>query len=130
MIRRVLLIGLAPLVLAACEPPGAGNPKTPTAAPPAGPHLDLKIEAAKDAHYQMLCQVRTYSTGPGQYANRYGVDTTGPYKDTILSPNADCNAELVTGTAPVKITLSKPGTTTSATIETAGPAGKVKLVVF
>jgi hypothetical protein len=128
-VRAALALLATAALLAACEP-GSRVDKPVAAAPPSGPHLDLVIEAPKDTHYQMLCQVRTYQVAPGQYANRYGVDTTGPYKDTILSPNADCNAEIVTGPAPVKITLSKPGTTTSATIDTPGPTGKTKLLVF
>lgn len=127
--RRALFAALTLLPLAACEP-GAGNDKQARYPEPPGPHLALAIEAAKDTHYQMLCQVRAYATGPGQYANRYGVDTSGPFKDTILSPNADCTAELVSGAGPVKITLTKPGTTTSATLTTPGPAGKTKLLVF
>ena len=115
--------------LAACEP-GSGVDKPVTAPPPAGPHLELTIAAPKDTHYQMLCQVRTYQVAPGQYANRYGVDTSGPYKDTILSPNADCNAEIVSGPGPVTITLTKPGAAQSITLTTPGPTGKTKLVVF
>ena len=97
---------------------------------PPGPHLKLTIEASKATHYQMLCQVRRYRKGPGQFVNRYGVDTSGPYQDTVLSPNATCWAEIVTGPAPVKITLAKPGAVQSITLTTPGPAGKTKLLVF
>lgn len=129
MMRPLLaVLGLAAL-LAACEP-GSGVDKPPPPVGPPGPHLALTIEAAKDAHYEMLCQVRTYQSGPGQYVNRYGVDTTGPYHDTVLSPNAHCNIKLISGPGPVKVTLSKPGSVQTATVVTPGDAGKTPLHVW
>lgn len=120
---------IAAATLCACRP-GEGTDAPPAYPPPPGPHLKLDIDAPKDTAYRMLCSIRSYRSGPGQYANRYGVDTKGPYHDTILSPNADCTAELLSGSGPVTITLSKPGATQTATLATPGPAGKVKLLVF
>jgi hypothetical protein len=128
--RRALALTAAAalIVLAGCNPneDGPGLDKPVTSPPPPGVHTALSIEAAKDTHYRMLCDVRTYQSGPGQIANRYGVDHSGPFTDTIMSPNAHCTIELVSG-PQVKVTLSKPGSTQTATVTTTGDAGKTLL---
>jgi hypothetical protein len=120
-------LGLA-LTLAACgNEDGPGMDKQPEAALPPGPHVQIAVEAAADAHYQVLCEVRTYMAAPGQPANRYGIDKSGPFADTIPSPSAHCHAKLLTGTPPVKLNLTKPGATpVAATITTPGAAGEIK----
>jgi len=121
--RRALLVAvLAPATLGACSP-GSGADSS-TSPPPPGPHVQLAVEAPATTHYEMLCDVRTYQVGPGQMANRYGVDKTGPYKDEIPSPNAHCTAKIVAGPAPITVHLSKPGQTQSMVIDTVGDDGK------
>ena len=125
------LVGAAGLLCACSKgsdysaPAGAAS----KALPP-GVHIGLAIEAPKDTHYEMLCAVRAYHSGPGQLANRYGVDQTGPFKDVIPSPNAHCTAKIDSGAAPVRVTLTKPGTTQSMTLDTVGDAGKKTLHVW
>ena len=92
--------------------------------------LVLKIAAAPATHYQMLCHVRTYKTAEGVLANQYGVDKSGPYSDTLPSPNAQCQIKIITGPAPVTVSLSKPGVMRTVTIAKPGPAGQQSLVIF
>jgi hypothetical protein len=63
-------------------------------------------------------------------ANRFGVIKTGPYRDVIPSPLAHCTAKVVSGPAPIRVTLSKSGSTQSMTIDTVGDAGKKTLHVW
>ncbi len=130
--RRWVLLGAvlgAGLALAGCDPNKVGVNK-PASPVPEGPHLDLNIEAAADTHYEMLCDVRTYQTPEGGYANRYGVTKAGPFKDYIASPTAHCTIKITSGSPPVKVTLSKPGTVQTAILNTVGDAGKVTLHVW
>lgn len=92
--------------------------------------LGLKITAPPATHYQMLCHVRTYKTPEGGIANQYGVDKSGPYADTIPSPNAQCHVEIVGGAGPVTVSLSKPGASKSVTVAKAGPVGEQSLFIF
>jgi hypothetical protein len=131
-VRRKALLLTALLTaaggLAACgQGAGADKASTPT---PAGPHIDLAVDAPKTTHYEMLCDVRTYQATPGQYVNRYGVDKTGPFSDAIPSPSAHCTAKIDSGPGPVKVTLSKAGATQTMTIDTVGDDGKQTLHVW
>ena len=92
--------------------------------------LVLKVAANPATHYQMLCHVRTYKTPQGTLANQYGVDKSGPYSDTIPSPNAQCHIKIVGGPGPVTVSLSKPGVTRTVTVAKPGPAGEQPLVIF
>ena len=115
-------------LLAACNQ-SASDDKA-SALPPPGPHVQLAIDASPATHYEMLCDVRTYEAAPGQMANRYGVIKTGPYKDFIPSPNAHCTAKIDSGPTPIRVTLSKPGSIQSMTIDTGGDAGKKTLHIW
>jgi hypothetical protein len=116
------------MLLAGCAMRAAA--KQPAMPPPPGPHVRLTVEASKTTHYQMLCNIRTYEWAPEQYANRYGVDTTGPFSDLLLSPHAHCTAKIVSGPPPLRITLSKPGSTQSMTVSELGDAGKKTLHIW
>jgi hypothetical protein len=146
MMQRAVLIHLAGIGvmvaamatgLVACNnEDGAGPGKAPTSPMPPGPHIGLVIQADKTTHYQMLCDVRTYQAAPGQVANRYGVDKSGPFTDTIPSPNAHCTIMLINGPS-VTVSLTKKDfpagqsatakDKASATITTPGEAGKFTL---
>ena len=120
--RRALAVSLAATALAA-----------PTLAPTlawAQGELLLKIVASPATHYEMLCHVRTYKTPQGTIANRYGVVQSGPYADTVPSPNAQCQIKIVGGPGPITVSLSKPGVTRTVTVKTPGPAGQQPLVIF
>ena len=92
--------------------------------------LVLKIAAAPATHYQMLCHVRTYKTKEGGLANQYGVEKSGPYSDTIPSPNAQCHIKIVGGAGPLTVSLSKPGVMKTVTVAKPGDAGEQMLVIF
>ncbi len=126
--RARLLACLAATPLAACGK-GGGSDAGSVPLPP-GPHLQLAIDAPRTTHYEMLCDVRTYRTGVDQYANRYGVVKTGPFRDVIPSPNAHCTAKIDSGPAPIRVSLAKDGATHSMTIEAVGDAGKKTLHVW
>ncbi len=95
-----------------------------------GANLSLKIDAAPTASYQMLCHVRTNKNPGGGIANRYGVEKTGPYTDTLPSPIATCQVKKTGGPGPVTVTLYKPGVSRSVTVTTIGPAGQKPLTIF
>jgi len=144
MRRAVPYAGLALVAVGAAVSPGLSscnqdNPgldRPAIAPPPPGPHIAVNVEADKATHYQALCDVRTYQSAPGQLANRYGLDKTGPFKDVILSPNAHCTIELIRGPS-VKVTLTKidfpagrsatDKDTSTTTVTTPGDAGKFTL---
>lgn len=114
--------------LAGC---GQRAPTEQAAAPPTpSPHVHLAVEASGRTHYEMLCQVRTYQWAPERYANRYGLDRTGRFSDDIPSPHAHCTAKIVTGPPPLRITLSKPGSTQSMVIGVVGDVGKQTLHIW
>ena len=93
-------------------------------------HVHLAVEASSRTRYEMLCQVRTYQWAPERYANRYGLDRAGRFSDDIPSPHAHCTARIVSGPPPLRITLSKPGSTGSMTIGVVGDAGKRTLHIW
>ncbi len=118
-------LGLA-AILAGCGQDSGGTGAPADVLPP-GPHVVITIEAAADAHYQVLCEVRAYQDAVGNAANRYGIDKSGPFTDTIPSPNAHCHAKLLAGAPPLKFTLTKPGAApVAAQITTPGDAGEIK----
>lgn len=122
---RSLCVGLlAGPLLSGC---GQDEPSPPL---PPGPHVRLTVAASRHTHYEMLCDIRTYKTGPEQFANRYGIDTAGPFADVLPSPNAHCTARIDSGPSPIRITLSKPGSTQSMTIDAVGNAGKKTLHIW
>ncbi len=92
--------------------------------------LTLKIAASPATHYQMLCHVRTYRSPQGVLVNRYGVDKSGPYSDTVPAPNAQCHIKIVGGAGPLTVSLSKPGVTKTVTVAKPGDAGEQMLVIF
>jgi hypothetical protein len=109
-------------MLAGCSPDGGAD--QPAVLEPPGPHIRVSVDASKDTHYEMLCDIRTFEVSPEKLANRYGLDTTGPYSDVIPSRSAHCTARIDSGPAPIRVTLSKSGVTQSMTIDTVGDAGK------
>ena len=59
-----------------------------------------------------------------------GLDRAGRFSDDIPSPHAHCTARIVSGPPPLRITLSKPGSTRSMTIGVVGDAGKRTLHIW
>ena len=97
-----------PLGLAVCGHAAAGLlwSAGASAAPMA---LPVRVEAAPAAHYLAKCHVRSFKSANGLYANTYYIDSHGPFRDTIPSPNAQCVFAKTSGPGRVILHILKNG---------------------
>lgn len=89
-------------------------PTPPTAevaahAPPRPAGLQVWIDAAPKTAYVAKCRIRTFKGPLGLYNNTYYIDSQGPFRDHIPSPNAQCVFGKVRGDGPVTLHIDKNG---------------------
>jgi len=95
-------------------------------APEAGPttagahaqtQLPVWVEAAPATQYYARCHIRTFKDPSGRnafgelqgFANTYVIDTSGPFRDLLPSPNAQCLFAKIKGVGDVVLHIQKKG---------------------
>lgn len=128
----------ASLGAASCRP-GPGSERGPPAiagAPPADARrLPVWVEAEPRTRYYAKCHIRTFKDPDGRdasgelqgFANTYVIDTAGPFRDRLPSPNAQCLLTKISGKGDVVIHIFKAG---DHSVRTQKPMTWVRLNVW
>jgi len=119
---RTAALALAALTLTACEGGGEG-PELPDNAMP------VKIEAAKNATYDLRCRFRTVDLPGNGKVNSTNLSGKGPKEAAIPTDNTRCELRHTGGDGPVTVTVTKNGAA-AATATAAGPGATATLQVL
>jgi hypothetical protein len=106
--RMIGLIALAPLIA-----------EVAAHAPPQPVGIPVWVEAAPGTAYIAKCHIRSFKGPLGLYTNTYYIDSKGPFKDRIPSPNAQCVFTKKAGEGPATLHIQKNGDH-AATADAAG----------
>ena len=78
-------------------------------APPQPVGIPVWVDAAPGVAYAAKCHIRTFKGPLGLFANTYYIDTKGPFRDRIPSPNAQCVFGKIKGDGPATLHILKNG---------------------
>lgn len=88
-------------------------------APPQPAGIPVWVDAAPGVAYAAKCHIRSFKDPLNQLENTYTINTKGPFRDRIPSPNAQCVFGKVRGEGPATLHILKNGDHT-ATVTTPG----------
>jgi hypothetical protein len=71
--------------------------------------LPIRVDADRRTAYLAKCHFRTFRDPYGVYGNTFYLDRTGPARDRIPSPNAQCLLTKTKGPGPVTLHIFKDG---------------------